>query len=50
VVEAALLPAQLIAELIGTQGPARGYGDEHSVVMVYSGEPIGQPVAMGARS
>ncbi|MHA5055027.1 pirin family protein [Streptomyces sp. SD15] len=22
-------------------------GDEHSVVMVYSGEPIGQPVAMG---
>ncbi|MFD7442491.1 pirin-like C-terminal cupin domain-containing protein [Streptomyces sp. NPDC059909] len=22
-------------------------GDEHSVVMVYSGEPIGQPVTMG---
>lgn len=24
-----------------------GAGEEHSVVMAYSGEPIGQPVAMG---
>ena len=26
---------------------ATGHGDAHTVAMVYSGRPIGQPVAMG---
>ena len=41
------LAAPLDADAVSTLSIATGRGDAYTVAMVYSGRPIGQPVAMG---
>ena len=41
------LAGPLDADAVSTLSIATGHGDTHTVAMVYSGRPIGQPVAMG---
>lgn len=41
------LAGPLDADAVSTLSIATGRGDAHTVAMVYSGRPIGQPVAMG---